>query len=75
MNILPRPATRSMSVSWVVKLEGNGKGPVEQFARIAPIQEAFRAVQVVRGMWAAGDHATARYMVALRNARRGEKRW
>lgn len=62
LEVLPRPETRAMSSSWVVrKREGSGSG-VE--GRGSDVAEVFEFVGKVRGMWAVGFYASMRYAVS-----------
>ncbi|KAK0715973.1 hypothetical protein B0H67DRAFT_582114, partial [Lasiosphaeris hirsuta] len=67
MELLPRPPTRAMGASWEVvpddeehegkpRVEIQGRGRVE-------LEQVFRFVRAVRGMWAVGTYPTTRYAV------------
>ena len=76
MDILPRPATRAMSSSWVVQPENmqSHGGDRDGSSRTIPdrgridIVEAFRPVRPVKGMWAVGEQALTRYMMSCRSS-------
>lgn len=62
MEVLPRPETRAMSVSWVVKCLKISP-PASEVDGRASIVEAFEFVKAVRGAWTVGHHAFMRYAV------------
>jgi hypothetical protein len=62
LEVLPRPETRSMSISWVVR---HPTSPVPEISESGlPILEQFKFVKVVKGMWAVGYYAGTRYAVS-----------
>jgi hypothetical protein len=63
MELLPRPETRAMSVSWVVRAKKNQRPHSDGEGR-TNIVEAFHFVKAVRGMWSVGHHPTSRYLVS-----------
>jgi hypothetical protein len=62
LEALPRPETRSMSLSWVVQ---HPTSPVPEISESGlPILEQFKFIKAVRGMWAVGYYAGTRYAVS-----------
>jgi hypothetical protein len=62
LEVLPRPETRSMSISWVVQYPTS---PVPEVTESGiPILEQFKFAKAVRGMWAVGYYAGTRYAVS-----------
>jgi hypothetical protein len=70
LEVLPRPETRSMSISWVVQ---HPTSPVPEISESGvPILEQFKFVKAVRGMWAVGYYAGTRYAVSCVDEREVE---
>ncbi|KAK3352871.1 heterokaryon incompatibility protein-domain-containing protein [Lasiosphaeria hispida] len=68
MELLPRPPTRAMGASWVVipddeEHEGKPRVNIQGRGRVE-LEQVFRFVKAVRGMWAVGTYPTTRYAVS-----------
>lgn len=72
MEVLPRPETRAMSASWVVKCSENPPPAISEVDGRAPVVESFKYVKAVKGMWAVGYHAFTRYAVSCVDEPEGE---
>jgi hypothetical protein len=70
LEVLPRPETRSMSISWVVQ---HPTSPVSEISESGiPVLEQFKFVKAVKGMWAVGYYAGRRYAVSCVDEREVE---